>query len=252
MPRIILTVALALITVPAFAQPVPPARPGRGPDAGGAAPSVDSQVERLLTFDANQDGSLAKSELTDERLHALFERVDSNHDGKATKSELKQLLTKETAALASGGGRGGPMGGGPDGGPPGPGGPLRDRGEPGRPGPGDGPGGGQQRPDFPGQRPRPGQVLPAGVQERLGLSDDQRRKVNALQDIVDTQLESILTAEQKKMLSEFGPPQGGPGNFDGPPPPRGEGGPQRGQGGPPRDRQRPNPTDRPARPATEP
>jgi hypothetical protein len=73
--------------------------------------------------------------------------------------------------------------------------------------------------------------------------------VNALQEIVDTRLETILTAEQKKMLSDFGPPPGGPGNFGGPPP--GEGGPQRGPGGR-GDRQRPNPTDRPARPATEP
>ena len=100
MNRYSLIAALALSASPAFAQPGPPPdRPGRGPDAGGgAAPNVDSQIERLLTFDANKDGTLAKSELTDERLHALFERVDANHDGKATKSELKELLTKETAA----------------------------------------------------------------------------------------------------------------------------------------------------------
>jgi hypothetical protein len=280
MTRISLALALALISAPAFAQPGPPPdRPGRGPDAGGAAaPSVDSQIERLLTFDANKDGSLAKSELKDERLHALFERADSDHDGKATKSELKELLTKETAALGAGGRRGGPMGGGPDGGPMGPGGPPprdgfngpprdgdRGRGPMGEgPGRGEGPQGrGQFGPggppqgdqargpggNFQGQRPRPGQVLPAGVQERLGLSEEQRRKVTALQEIVDTQLESILTPEQKRMMSEFGPPQGGPGGFDGTP--RGEGGPQRGQGGP-QNRQRPNPTDRPARPANEP
>jgi hypothetical protein len=260
MTRFSLVAALALSAAPAFAQPGPPPdRPGRGPDA--AAPGVDSLVERLLTFDANKDGSLAKSELTDERLHALFDRADANKDGTATKAELKELFAKESPAAASGGRRG-PMGG-TEGGQPGPGGPPRD-GDRGRGPMGDGPGrggppqGDQARGpggDFRGQRPRPGQVLPAGVQERLGLSDEQRRKVNALQEIVDTQLDSILTAEQKKMLSDFGPPQGGPGNFGGQRgdgPPRGEGGPQRGEGGPPRDRQRPNPTDRPARPATEP
>ena len=68
--------------------------------------------------------------------------------------------------------------------------------------------------------------------------------MNALQEIVDTQLESILTAEQRQLLNEFGPP----GDFDGPPP--GEGQP-RGDG-PPRNRDRPNASDRPARPANEP
>lgn len=282
MNRYSLIAALALVATPAFAQPNPP-RDGRGRGDDAAAPGVDALVERLLTFDANKDGSLAKSEVTDERLHSLFDRADANKDGTATKAELKELLTKESAALAQTGRRG-PMGGGPDGGPMGPGGPPRDGfdgpprdGDRGRGPMGDGPGRGDQfgrggppqgdqargpGGDFRGQRPRPGQVLPAGVQERLGLSDEQRRKVNALQEIVDTQLDSILTAEQKKMLSDFGQ-QGGPGGFGGPRgegnfgprgdgPPRGEGGFQRGEGGPPRDRQRPNTGDRPTRPATEP
>jgi hypothetical protein len=266
--------ALAFSAAPAFAQPGPP--PDRQNRGGAQAPGVEALVERLMTFDANKDGSLAKSEVTDERLHSLFDRADANHDGAATKAELKELLTKESDALAQTGRRG-PMGG-PDGGPMGPGGPPprdgfdgppRD-GERGRGPMGQGPGRGQFGPggqgdqgrgpggDARGQRPRPGQVLPAGVQERLGLSDEQRRKVNALQEIVDTQLESILTPEQKKMLSDFGQQQGGPrgeGNFGGPRgegPPRGEGGPQRGEGGPPRNRERPNTSDRPARPASEP
>ena len=82
-------------------------------------------------------------------------------------------------------------------------------------------------------------MLPAGLQDRLGLSDEQRRRVEALQEIVDTQLNSILTPEQMQMLNEVGPPPGEPG----------PGGPPRGDGGPGRNRPRPNPTDRPARPA---
>jgi len=231
MSRITIVVALALTAATAFAQPGPPPdRPGRGPGRGEPAPSVDSLIERLLTFDANSDGSLQKSELKDERLHALFGRADANNDGTATKDELSELLTKESAALATTPRRGGPMGG-----PPSPGGPpSEDIGRaPGGRGPmGEGPGGKAR-----GPRPRPGQVLPAGLQDRLGLSEEQRRRVNALQEIVDTQLNSILTPEQRQMLNEPGPPQGPPEFNDGPP---------RGAGGPPRDRQRPNAGDRPA------
>ncbi|MBX7106858.1 MAG: EF-hand domain-containing protein [Gemmataceae bacterium] len=284
--RILTTSALALAASPAFAQPdAPRGGPGRGGNNPGAG--VEALVERMLTFDANQDGSLTKAEVSDERLHALFGRADADGNGTVTKAELKDLFTKESAALAAtgrgpmggpGGGPGGPAGGGPnaDRGPGGnrgrgPGGPGGDRGAngpgsergPGGPPPDDfrpqgGPRDGQGRggpggtgDNFRGQRPRPGQILPQGLQDRLNLTDDQRRRVNALQEIVDTQLDTILTPEQKQMLGEVGPPPGQPGG-PGEGPPRGDGGPGRGEGGPGRNRQRPNPTDRPARPATEP
>lgn len=201
-------------------------------------------VERILTFDANKDGSLAKAELTDERLHALFDRADSDSNGIATKIELTALFTKENAALAASGRRGGPMGGtGAPGGPRGDRGPegAGERGPNGGPPPRE-PGG--QGGEFRGQRPRPGQVLPPGLQDRLSLTDDQRRRVDALQEIVDTQLEKILTPEQKQMLNDPGPPSGAPG--------RGGDGPPRGAGGPSRTRPIPLYGDRPNRPANEP
>jgi len=251
MPRIhsaLIAGAFVVAASPAFAQPGGP--PGSGRGGGNAGPGVDAMIERMLTFDANKDGSLLKSEVTDERLHALFGRADADQDGKVSRGELRELFTKESAALAANRRGGGPMGG-PGGGPPqgGPGGPG-ERGPGGPPPPppsnplggprgegGDRGGFGQAR----GQRPRPGQVLPAGLQDRLGLSEEQRRRVDALQEIVDTQLNSILTPEQKQMLNDVGPPPGEPG----------PGGPPRGEGGGP-GRNRPNPGNRPARPANEP
>ncbi|HVJ85532.1 MAG TPA: hypothetical protein VM452_07790 [Caulifigura sp.] len=266
--RFLMTSALALVASPAFAQPDAP-RGGGGRGGNNPGAGVDALVERMLTFDANKDGSLTKAEVTDERLHALFGRADADENGTVTKAELKDLFTKEQAALAATGRRGGPMDGpgGPGGGPGGPPGerganergPGGDRGPGGPPpdgfGPQGGPRDGQPRREpgdqFRGERPRPGQVLPQGLQDRLNLTDDQRRRVNALQEIVDTQLDKILTPEQKQMLGEVGPPPGQP-YAPGQGPPRGEGGQGRGEGGPGRNRQRPNPTDRPARPATEP
>jgi len=72
--------------------------------------------------------------------------------------------------------------------------------------------------------PKPGDVLPTGVQQRLKLTADQKKDLAAFQKDVDAKLEKILTAEQKKSLQEmrdrpFGPgggppmPFGGPGGF---------------------------------------
>jgi len=237
--RFVVASALALASSTATAQPGPP--PGGPGRPGGATPGVDALVERILSFDANKDGALTKAEVTDERLHALFGRADADGDGKATKGEWRELFAKENAALAAAGGRrGGPMGGPM---PPGgiPGGPGGSRGGP----PPNEFGGPPGQPGGPrGQRPRPGQVLSPGLQDRLELTDDQRRRVDALQEIVDAQLEKILTPEQRQLLNEPSPPPPPGDNLDGPP--RGEG------GGPPRNRQRPNPGDRPARPPAEP
>jgi Spy/CpxP family protein refolding chaperone len=73
--------------------------------------------------------------------------------------------------------------------------------------------------------PQPGQVLPAYQQRLLKLTDEQKKQLSELQKDVDTKLENILTAEQKKSLKEpgagpggFGPgraPFGGPGGFPG-------------------------------------
>ena len=63
------------------------------------------------------------------------------------------------------------------------------------------------------------------MQERLSLTVDQMRQVEALQKEVDSRLAKILTADQQQQLQALrqgGPGGRGPGNF----------GPQRGPGGP--------------------
>jgi Spy/CpxP family protein refolding chaperone len=64
-----------------------------------------------------------------------------------------------------------------------------------------GPGG--RRPGFAGGTPRPGQLLPGFLQERLKLTDEQKKQVEELQKDVDTRLDKILTEDQKKELKEM-------------------------------------------------
>jgi outer membrane protein assembly factor BamB len=63
-------------------------------------------------------------------------------------------------------------------------------------GPGGGPGGGAFGP------PQPGQILPPFLQDRLSLTDDQKKQVKELQKDVDDQLSKLLTDEQQKTLKE--------------------------------------------------
>jgi hypothetical protein len=173
----------------------PPGGPGDGPGRGfSKQQDIDDLVSRMMAFDANKDGHLIRSEMTDNRLLRLFDRADADKNGTVTKSELTALAEKEHADIRDGPGFGPP--GGPGGfGPP--------------------PGGG-----F----PRPGEVLPPMVQQRLKLTAEQKSQLSALQKEVDARLEKILTADQRKQLDEmrrrgpggFGPPGGGPGGF-GPP-----------------------------------
>jgi hypothetical protein len=207
-----------------------PAQPPGG--KGAQDPGKDKQkaysnssiVTRMMAFDKNKDGKLTKDEVTDERLHRLFDRADANKDGVVTKEELMALAAQLEAEIGQGGGRGGPGGpGGPGGrGGPGRGGPGGPGG-PGRGGPGGGPGG------F-GGPPELGQVLPTFLQERLNLTADQKKQLEELQKEVDGKLGKILTEEQKKQLKEMG--DRGPGGFG---PPGGRGGPPGfpGGGGPP-------------------
>ena len=114
------------------------ARPGRRP----RPPGGDDLVARMMAFDEDKDGKLTKAEVTDERLHRLFDRADADKDGVVTKEELTALATRESANN-----RGGPPGGGPPGG--GPGGPMG----------------------------RPGEILSPMLQERLELTSDQKTDV---------------------------------------------------------------------------
>ncbi len=198
----------------------PPERPADGSKENRSGTDATSFIARMLTFDANHDGQLAKDEITDTRILALFNRADANNDGIVTKEELTTLFGKESASLGRGfdGGSGGPGG-------------------PGRRGIG-GPGG--RGGPGPGGPPPIGEVLPPHVKGMLQLSNAQRKKIDALQKMVDTRLDQILTEEQKQQLKELrdhgpGGPEGGRGpggdRFGAPPGGDGNQGRGGGQGG---------------------
>ncbi len=175
------------------------------------SPAVKGFVDSLMAFDKNKDGKLEKDEMTDPRMQRLFERADANKDGVVTKEELTELairITSEGGRRAASGPPGAPPGG--------PGGP-----------PGGFPGGGAGGPPGRGFGPpfAPGQILPPFLQERLKLTDEQKKQLEELQKEVQGKLDKILTEEQRTQLKEMrrgfgsrgpgGPPGGGPG---GPPP----------------------------------
>ena len=260
-------VLLALICAAGLSNPLE-AQPPTGETANkpAAQPSKDksnsSIVTIMMAFDKNGDGKLTKEEITDERLHRLFDRADANKDGVVTKEELMALATVMEAEMGQLGGRGpgGDFGGPPDGGPGrrGPGGPgggppdggrgRRGPGGSGGDGPPDGGGPGRRGPGGFGGQPQPGQIMPIFMQERLGLTAEQKSKVQDLQKEVDGKMATILTSDQKSQLKEMqnefgplgrggrgpggrgGPPGGGPGRGPGGP---GGGGPPGGPGGPP-------------------
>lgn len=67
----------------------------------------------------------------------------------------------------------------------------------------------QPRPGIGGIRPvQPigggiGQILPPGVQQRLQLTDEQKKQVEAIQKEVEAKLLKVLTEEQKKQLEQL-------------------------------------------------
>jgi len=175
----------AMLLTLAVASAQPPSRPPRGDRPGradGAEASVDSFVARMMTFDANQDGQISKSEMTDARLTSLFERADADSSGVVTKEELTALFAKETAAIGSrqrGGPERGP-GGGPRGdGPPGFG-PPGD-GSPGNGPPGNGSSGDRTPSAGPwnsGRRPDRGPPI-AEIAKELGVTPEKLREAFA-------------------------------------------------------------------------
>jgi len=74
---------------------------GRGGEQGGGRPDPAEMVERLMAFDKNGDGKLAKDELS-ERMQGMIARADTDGDGFASKAELTKM-----AGQAGGGRRGG-------------------------------------------------------------------------------------------------------------------------------------------------
>src|SRR4051812_35515363 len=63
----------------------------------GPSESPDDFVTRMMQFDKDTDGKLTQAEVTDARLHRLFDRADADKDGAVTKEELTALATKELA-----------------------------------------------------------------------------------------------------------------------------------------------------------
>lgn len=211
----------------------PPGRPDGGPRDNSSTGDATTFIARMMVFDTDKDGQLSKEEITDTRLVALFDRADTNKDGVVTKDELTALYKKESATLGRGFGGGGPGGGPGGGGPGGPGG----RGFGGPPGGPGGPGGppGFGGPGMAGGPPPLGQVLPGFVQDQLKLTSAQKKKIEALQKLVDGKLEQILTEEQQQQYQAmrnhgpgdrggFGLPPGGPDGPGGPGAPGGPGG----------------------------
>ena len=188
--------------------------------AGGKAKkdySDSTIVTAILAFDKDKTGKVTKSQVTDVRLHRLFDQADANKDGVVTRDELIALASKLEAEVAQDGGKGDKGG---KGGPKGKGGPD-DKGFKGK-----GPGGFDDKGPKgkgPGGPPQPGQILPTFVQDQLNLNADQKKQLDQLQKQVDAKLDTILNAEQKQQLRQMrdrrpgGP--GGPGGPDGKGPP---------------------------------
>lgn len=195
-------VAAATCLVGPMAAAVVQAQPPRGDRDGQSAGSVDAAVNRLMSYDADKDGKLSKTEVTDGRLLPLWQRCDANNDGVVTRDELTAQLGKEAGPQNRAGNSG-----------------------PANPGPGNGPGpgglGGSPSGRGPGgPPPGPGQILPPFVQDELKLTETQRTQLQELQKEVDARLGKILTPEQLQQLQQ---PRG-----------RGPGGGGQGPGGRPR------------------
>ena len=60
-----------------------------------------------------------------------------------------------------------------------------------------------RRPDLPIVGGGVGQVLPPGVQQRLNLTDDQKKQIADIQKEVEAKVLKVLTDEQKKQFEEM-------------------------------------------------
>src|SRR4051794_14645540 len=75
----------------------------RGSEGESAPPAASDLVSRLMSFDANGDGKLTKSEVPD-RMQGLFDRADTDKDGVLNQSELTKLAEAQQQQAGSGGG----------------------------------------------------------------------------------------------------------------------------------------------------
>jgi hypothetical protein len=152
------------------------AQPGGKKGGKGSNETAEEFINKLMAFNKAKDGKLTKEELTDRRLHGLFDRADTKKRGFVTREDLEALFDREK--LTGGGFSFGDFKG--------------------KFGPGDFKGKGG---DFKGKGPPPlGQILPFFVQDALNLSEAQRSKLAELQKEMNTRLDQILTEEQRKQL----------------------------------------------------
>ena len=105
--------AVSIGLILANAQPEGGKKKGKGDKGpggqGSEAETVAVFVEKMMAFNKAKDGKLTKKEVTDPRLHGLFDRADTDKDGVVTKEELEALFAKEGGA--AGGGPSGDKGG---------------------------------------------------------------------------------------------------------------------------------------------
>lgn len=87
-------------------------RGGGDEGRGSGRPDPADMVKRLMAFDKNGDGKLAKDELSS-RMQSLISRADTNKDGFADKDELMKLAEGQGGGRSRGGF--GDRGGRPDG-----------------------------------------------------------------------------------------------------------------------------------------
>src|SRR5689334_22637507 len=104
--RILLAMSCAVLLLSQAAAQAPAEKPASGKDAAKDY-STSSIVVRMMAFDKNKDGKLTKDEVTDARLHRLFDRADANKDGVVTREELLALAVQLEAEYPQRGGRGG-------------------------------------------------------------------------------------------------------------------------------------------------
>src|SRR5258708_10575215 len=113
--RHIMPFLLAVFFAAALVVQAPAQGPGGKPADASAKDQKDysnsSIVTKMMAFNKKKDGKLTKDEVTDVRLHRLFDLADTNKDGVVTREELITLAAKLEAEI----GPGGPGGKGPKG-----------------------------------------------------------------------------------------------------------------------------------------
>lgn len=101
--------AMALFAVAAFVS----AQEEEGRRRGGRGSrgfDADRFIERMMSYDENEDGKLSKDELPERLAERMFDRLDADGDGLLDDNEMKAFATQRTEAGAGRGGRRGRQG----------------------------------------------------------------------------------------------------------------------------------------------